>query len=138
MSFGPKSRSTFPNSSWEKGKIKFRRRSQKAEGILRLFSKLDAVWYVCYSLLDNKSTYTPTVLIFMAKMVCLGFHDCFLVLLSCRHLGMWYFDFSVAPSSSPRWRRPIIFLSGEYDEKDFQKWMNFQTWINFHSGREKI
>ena len=40
MSFGPKSRSTSSNSPWKKGKIDFRRRSQKAEGILRLFSKL--------------------------------------------------------------------------------------------------
>ena len=39
MSFGPKNLSTFPNASWEKRKILFRGRSQKAEGILQLFSK---------------------------------------------------------------------------------------------------
>ena len=39
VSFGPKSRPTFANSAREKGKIEFLRRSQKAEGILRLFSK---------------------------------------------------------------------------------------------------
>ena len=38
--FGPKKASTFPKDSQEKGKTKFLRRSQKAEGILRLFSKL--------------------------------------------------------------------------------------------------
>ena len=37
--FGPQNLPTFPNASWEKGKINFRHRSQKAEGILRLFSK---------------------------------------------------------------------------------------------------
>ena len=33
---------------------------------------LDAFWYICCSLLDNESTYTPTVRISMAKMV---FHE---------------------------------------------------------------
>ena len=39
VSFGPKKAPTFPNPAREKGKIDFRRRSQKAEGILQLFSK---------------------------------------------------------------------------------------------------
>ena len=40
VSFGPKSRPTSSKASLKKGKSEFRRRSQKAEGILRLFSKL--------------------------------------------------------------------------------------------------
>ena len=39
-SFGPQKASTCSNASREKGKIKFRGRSQKAEGILQLFFKL--------------------------------------------------------------------------------------------------
>ena len=39
------------------------------------YSILDAFLYICCSLLDNESTYTPTVRIFMAKMVDVELHS---------------------------------------------------------------